>query len=237
MLIDLIQSGFDKSLIIQLLLAIPVILFSLSFHEVAHGYIANIMGDPTAKNLGRLTLNPVKHLDPIGTLLMLTVGYGWAKPVPINTRYFKDPRKGMAITALAGPMSNLIIAIASVFVYSLMIALLKVPAIASTLLANTTAFQVYQILYSLFSLSAYLNISLAVFNLIPLPPFDGSRIFYYFLPPKWYFAVMKYERYIMIGFLVLLYLDIVDLPIGFITNLIINFFDMIFSLIFGLGGI
>lgn len=236
MLTDLIRSGFDKSLLIEILLAIPVILFSLSFHEFAHGYVACKMGDPTARNLGRLTLNPAKHLDPIGSLLMLLVGYGWAKPVPINTRYFKDPKKGMAITALAGPVSNLILAVISVAIYSLMLALLNVRAVATVLIQNQIVFNLYSVIYSMFSLCAYLNVSLAVFNLIPLPPFDGSRIFYSVLPAKLYFAVMKYERYILIVFLALLYTGIVSLPISYITNAIISLFNLIFGLIFGIGG-
>lgn len=236
MLLDLIKSGFDKQYLIEVLLAIPVILFSLTFHEVSHGYIACKLGDPTARNLGRLTLNPIKHLDPIGSLLMLLVGYGWAKPVPVNTRNFRDPKKGMALTALAGPVSNLILAFVSVAIYSLMIALLNVEAVAMALMANQTILNLYSAVYSMFSLCAYLNVSLAVFNLIPLPPFDGSRIFYSVLPAKAYFAVMKYERYILIVFLVLLYTGIVSLPIGYITNWIITLFNFIFGLIFGIGG-
>ena len=236
MLIDLIKSGFDRGLLIEILLAIPVILFSLTFHEVAHGYIACKLGDPTARNFGRLTLNPAKHLDPLGTILMLTVGYGWAKPVPVNSRYFRDPKKGMAFTALAGPVSNLVLALISVAIYSLMIALLDVEAVTRLLISHQTLFNLYSAVYSMFRLCAYLNVSLAVFNLIPLPPFDGSRIFYAVLPAKLYFSVMKYERYILIVFLALLYTGIVSLPISYITNWIITLFDFIFGLIFGIGG-
>ena len=118
MLLDLIreyrQGGDLTMLVVQMLFALMIIFFSLSVHETAHGFIAWKMGDPTARNLGRLTLNPLKHLDPIGALCMLVAGFGWAKPVPINPRYFRNPRVGMALSAAAGPVSNLIMAMLSV---------------------------------------------------------------------------------------------------------------------------
>ena len=110
MLLDLWTANDPKQLIISILLTVPIVMISLSVHEAAHAYIAYKMGDPTARNLGRLTINPMKHLDLVGSLMMLFVGYGWAKPVPINTRYFKNPTKGMALTARAGPLSNLMLA-------------------------------------------------------------------------------------------------------------------------------
>ena len=184
-----------KLFIAEILLSFPVILFALSFHEAAHGFVAYKCGDPTAKNLGRISLNPLRHLDPLGTLCMLLVGYGWAKPVPINPRNFKNPKRGMAISAAAGPLSNLLLGFLNAILVGLSYALFR-------LVGNHDApmFVVYifYLLFILFKLGTIYNFVFAVFNLLPLPPFDGSRIFYAVLPEKWYFAVMKYERTIMI---------------------------------------
>ena len=214
-----ILSG-DKNALVSLLLSIPVILFSLSFHEAAHGYIASKMGDPTARNMGRLTLNPLKHLDPIGAICMLIFGYGWAKPVPISTRNFDNPRKGMALTAIAGPISNLILGVISSILY--VIAGIVYFKAAGNVSENVLL--VLDIVWVLFYISAFLNFALMAFNLIPVPPFDGSRFFYYFLPQKWYFGVMKYERTIMIvvlvGFLALSRMGLS--PISYVANFLFN---------------
>ena len=184
-----------KLLLANILLSIPVILFALSAHEAAHGFVAYKCGDPTAKNLGRVSLNPLRHLDPLGTLCMLLVGYGWAKPVPIDPRHFKNPKRGMALSAAAGPLMNLTLGIVNALLTGLFYALL-------TLVGNHDApmFVVYlfYLLLILFRLGTIYNFVFAVFNLIPLPPFDGSRIIYAILPEKWYFSVMRYERTIMI---------------------------------------
>ena len=212
-----ILSG-DKDSLIFLLLSIPTILFSLSFHEASHGFIANKMGDPTAKNLGRITLNPIKHLDLMGALCMLVFGYGWAKPVPIVTRNFDNPRKGMAITGIAGPVSNFILGVISCIFYVIsqtvyrLIYNARLDAFISgasdlgTLnfsefemnIAGETLLMITGIFINFFFIGAILNFGLMVFNLIPVPPFDGSRFFYYFLPSKWYFKVMQYENKIML---------------------------------------
>ena len=216
MLRQLLSEGFSLELLLSFLLSLPILLFSLACHEVAHGYIAYKMGDPTARNLGRLTLNPLKHLDPMGTILMLLVGYGWAKPVPINTRYFKNPKKGMVLTALAGPVTNLLLGlILSIICAPFPILMMNLIVKEST---SVFAITITSIIYETLYFGAYLNITLAVFNLIPLPPFDGSRIFLSFLPPKWYFGIMKYEQYILIVVLALFYLDILTFPVAFITN-------------------
>lgn len=228
MLFDILSG--NKDALVSLLLSIPVILFSLSFHEAAHGFIAYKFGDPTAKNLGRLTLNPLKHLDPIGALCMLIFGYGWAKPVPIITRNFNNPRKGMALTAIAGPISNLILGVISTVLYVVM----GMVYYKSAGVVSETALLVIDIVWLLFYVSAFLNFALMAFNLIPVPPFDGSRFFYYFLPQKLYFGVMKYERTIMIvvlvGFLALSRIGLS--PVSYIADFL---FDAITEPLWNLG--
>ncbi len=211
MLFDILSG--DRGALVSLLLSLPVILFALSFHEAAHGYIAYKMGDPTARNLGRLTLNPLKHLDPFGAVAMLVFGYGWAKPVPINTRNFDNPRIGMALTGIAGPVSNLILGVISSLLYVAnnviynTVIMSKIEAgqiseIQSSIENGTGVLGILMIVSTFFYISSILNFGLMAFNLIPVPPFDGSRFFYIFLPSKWYFKVMKYEQTIMIVILV-----------------------------------
>ena len=185
MLRYLLGDGNVQSYIVQLLLSLPVCLLALSVHETAHGYVAYKLGDPTARNLGRLTLNPIKHIDPIGFICMVLCGYGWAKPVPVNTRYFKKPKRDMALTGLAGPLSNLILAIIFALLY-------RVEYMAFDLFPPTTELMVniYYFLEIFLILGINLNITLAVFNLIPCPPFDGSRIFLVFLPTNIYFKII-----------------------------------------------
>lgn len=201
----------------ELLIRVPVVLFSLMIHEVAHGYIAYRLGDPTARSLGRLTLNPLKHLDPIGALCMVLFHYGWAKPVPINTRYFRDPKRDMALTALAGPMSNLILAFAGVVVY-------YITAITVSFLPAPTGFalNVFEAWSMFLSVLISLNVTYCVFNMIPVPPFDGSRIFLSFLPPRYYFGIMRYERYILIGFMLLLWTKVLNGPISWMVQSVMN---------------
>ena len=189
---------------IVLLTAIPV-------HEAAHAYVA----DRTGKYMGRLTLNPAAHFDLIGSLAMILTGIGWAKPVPINPRNFRDPKKGMAISAAAGPVSNLIVAGIS----------LAAAKILMYLSFATGANTVISTLFTILRTMCYINISLAIFNLIPIPPFDGSRIFNYFLPDKFYFKVMEYEQYIMIGLLLLLFTGILDLPLSVISGVVYGVLD------------
>ena len=203
MLFSILSGGDPRDIIISLLLTIPIVLISLSVHEAAHGYLAYKMGDRTAYNLGRVTLNPAKHLDPIGCLCMLVFGYGWAKPVPINARNFKNPRKGMAFTAIAGPISNIILGSVGAILYS--VTLFIFMFFAGDILANEMLTNVMQILCTFFYYLGFMNFTLAVFNLIPVPPFDGSRFFSLFLPDRLYFSMMRYERYIMIAILIAMF--------------------------------
>ena len=200
MLFSILSGGDVREIVINLLLLIPVILFSLSVHEAAHGYLAYKMGDPTAYNLGRVTINPAKHLDPMGCLCMLVFGYGWAKPVPINARNFRNPKRGMAYTAIAGPISNILLGVIATVLYCAVNFLTYY--FYADIMANDLLTNVIRVVLTMLYFFGYMNFLLAVFNLIPVPPFDGSRFFSLFLPTKVYFSMMKYERYIMFGILI-----------------------------------
>lgn len=224
------------------LLSLPVLLMAFSVHESAHGYAAYRLGDPTARNLGRITLNPIKHLDPLGTICMIIAHVGWAKPVPINTRNFKNPKRDMAISGAAGPISNLCLAILHLVLLRVVLLILspslqnEAASFAGSLMLGSdfsasVKFMICSLLVYILYLGIIMNISLAIFNLIPVPPFDGSRIFYAFLPTKWYFAVMKYERAIMLAFLLLFALGALSGPLAVAQNFVS---DGLLSL-FGMG--
>lgn len=207
----MLASLSDK--IIELLFVIPCVLIALTVHEVAHGYMAFRLGDPTARNLGRLTLNPLKHLDPIGTICMIFFHFGWARPVPVNSRYFKKPRRDMALTSAAGPVSNFIMAFLGALVYAILYSIF-----ASHPVSNNFAAYIQIAALQLLQYFHILNLSLGLFNLIPVPPLDGSRIFLTFLPAKYYFGIMKYERYIQLGLMILLYLGFLSRPLSMLVS-------------------
>lgn len=211
MLINAIRYGYDFSqILIMFLSSLAVIFLTLPIHEWAHGFVSTKLGDPTPRYQGRLTLNPMAHIDVMGAIGILLFGIGWAKPVQVNARYYRNSKWGMALVALAGPLSNVILAFVLLILGNILV------FVGLTELAIIQ--QVYLFLYYI----ALINISLAVFNLIPVPPFDGSRILFAVLPQKYYFQIMRYERYIFIGVFAIVYLGVLDKPLDFLTSRLFN---------------
>ncbi len=192
------------------------ILFLLPIHECAHAFASSLLGDKTAQYQGRLSLNPLRHLDIMGALCLLVGGFGWAKPVGINPYNFKNRKVGMALSALAGPLSNFIVAFLMLLIVRI---LLFFP------ITNNFVPAVLQVL----ALIAQISIGLGVFNMIPVPPLDGSRIFLVFLPEKYYFKIMQYEQYISIALMVLIISGALDAPLGIVGGLVYNgMFNILF---------
>lgn len=190
--------------LVDYLIRAAVCLLVIPFHEAAHALVSNLLGDPTAKNAGRLSLNPIRHFDPLGAVCMIVGGVGWAKPVGIDVRRFKNPKVGMAVSAAAGPLSNLLLAFVATVLYKV--------------LYYATLAQAPQLLMDFLWCLISMNISLGVFNLLPVPPFDGSRIALLFLPQKYYFKAMRYERYIMMAVLALVFLGVLNTPLRLAVN-------------------
>jgi Zn-dependent protease len=183
--------------ITELIILAPPLLMALTLHEFAHGYVAYRLGDPTAKTLGRLTLNPLKHLDPIGTLAFFLIKFGWAKPVPVNPNYFKNPKRDMLWVALAGPVTNLLLAIASAMVAK------ALWLFASFIPYSATAEAILVPVNAMLIASVWINLVLCIFNFLPIPPLDGSRILTGLLPNDLARSYLKVEKY---GFIIILVL-------------------------------
>lgn len=220
-------ASFDKrDLLIMIAARIFVLFCVLPIHEFAHALIADKLGDKTARLSGRLTISPLAHLDLVGSIMIVLLGFGYAKPVPVNPNNFKKPKAGMAITAAAGPISNLIMATVFLLIYNTFV------FFGTNFFAGNPNLA-YIISYFLIFASR-INISLAVFNLLPVPPLDGSRLFLALLPDKYYFKVMQYERIIMIIIMILLLTGLLSGPINTLADWVAKGLNFIALLPFSL---
>jgi Zn-dependent protease len=205
--------------IIKFLLVTPPFLFALTFHELAHGWVAWRLGDPTAKDAGRLTMNPIKHIDPLGAIAFIIMRIGWAKPVPVNPAYFRNPHQGMLQVALAGPVANLLLALVSAVLFNPLNTL-------SHSLSSPLLLALLEPTVAMLGFSVWINIMLAVFNLLPIPPLDGSKVLMGLLPPDAARSYAQMEPYGFILLLVLFYMGLINkviLPvIDFGTSLLLR---------------
>ena len=212
--LQLLWDSIDWSMLSDLLARVLAVLLCLTVHETAHGLAAFAMGDPTAKKLQRLSLNPLHHIDWLGLMCMLIAGFGWAKPVPVDMRYFKHPKRGMALSALAGPMSNFLFAVLCLIPVRFM----------EGMAASAFTLWVFDFLLTL----TVMNLGLGLFNLLPIPPLDGSKVLFSLLPDRAYYQLMRYERYGMILLLLLVYFDFGS---EFLSNAIGAVFSFLLNLI------
>ena len=209
-----------------------VVFCATPLHEYAHALIAVKLGDDTPKLRGRLTINPMAHIDPIGALMIFLVGFGYAKPVSVRMRRFKNPKVGMALVALAGPVCNLIQALISLLIVNGLMAAMKYMVLSLSMLEMIKPIGY---ICTFFIFAAQINVNLAVFNLLPVPPLDGSRIATVLLPQKYYFKVMQYERYIMYALMILLFLNVLDGPLFTLSGYVFSGLNWLAALPFGMA--
>lgn len=221
-----VLKSFDWPYLYQRLISVAAALLCITFHEMSHGFVSYKLGDSTAKSMGRLSLNPLRHLDPIGFLMFVFVGFGWAKPVQIDPRNFKNPKRGMAISALAGPVSNFVMAVVFMFLLGLL-----VPFLADSIAGN--------VVLDIITMTAQFSVFLGIFNLIPVPPLDGSKILFAVASDELYYKLMRYERY---GFILLMlviiwnrrtnFLGIVSGAVmGWLSNITLFSYNLVMRLI------
>ena len=208
-----VWNGLDWTKLLDVVLRVVPAIICITLHELAHGVVAYWLGDTTAKDAGRLTLNPIKHLDIMGILMMVVFRFGWAKPVPVDMRNFDNPKRGMAITALAGPMMNFFIAIVFLFLYGLTFTTLMRGGVFAQSMAQ------------MLGQTAYLSLALGIFNMIPISPLDGSKIFFSVLPDETYNKLMRIERY---GMIILIVLALTGATSGILSTVTGWAFDKLF---------
>ena len=224
MLTDLFSYGW------WMLIMIPLRLLALVVHECSHGWVSTKLGDPTPRIRGRLTLNPLVHLDFMGTVLMLLTGFGWARPVEVNPMYYKDRKKGMALVAAAGPLSNFLLALISLLVFFIVL-------VISSFVNSVELYKVLNVIMVACDYSATINLCFMVFNLIPIPPLDGSRILGMFVGDRLYYQMLQFERYSMILIMVLsltgVFSSIIGTGVNFFYNGIMDILVRVFGLFLG----
>lgn len=213
MLLTLLSGKLDfMTAVVQILASLVIIFLIMPFHEWAHAFTAYKLGDTSVKARGRMSLNPIEHIDPIGALMILLIGFGWAKPVPVDDRNFKNPKVGMGITALAGPVANFVAALAGGLILNALY------TFAYSFIASNIVGYYISVFFSYYIV---LNICLAVFNLVPIPPLDGSKILFMFLPDKWVYNFYKYENVFFGILIILVWFNV--LPLGIIENALSEF--------------
>ncbi len=221
MLISAISSGNIVVILMSILASLFLVFCVIPMHEYAHAWMAYKMGDKSIKLRGRLTMNPLAHIDPVGAIMIALIGFGWGRPTPVDERNFKDPRKGIALTALAGPVANLLLGFVLLFIAT---AFYNISGIVETILGVA----IYNFLY----ISARITIYLAVLNLLPIPGFDGFSVLSVFLTDKQYYAIMANQQIISMVVIVLLFSGMLSKPLSLVADLIIQLFTTISALPF-----